>query len=326
MRTTKVGLFLTEFYTALTSKDLTLPKFFSSRQRRVRRKEFATPPQLVLDTIAGYEQDTTMRAVLNRLDTLEDHMTKHRDGRRYFVRAYRHMTEAIRRAVESEGQPLFEDPAWVASFDVSFARVYFERLKNYYDPQALAPEPLPQCWRQAFAVARDSRLPFLPVFMMMASGINAHLLYDVPFALAQSGVFGMTDEVQAAHKRDFMRINQLVKRKINPIKRIVLQSKSARRLKLMDGVEALQEIFNFVTFSGFVQQRYLAWVRGQHLAEGLLSYEQLDKCACTNLDSLKTIKGMVKLAFEAILYYFFLETMALMTATPSSIIQTPLLN
>ena len=87
-----------------------------------------------------------------------------------FAQTYRRTTAAVGAAV-AEGR--FEDPEWVARWDVVFARLYVDAL----DAQ-LSGRPVPRPWRLAFEAPAD-----LPALRHVLLGINAHINYDLPQAL-----------------------------------------------------------------------------------------------------------------------------------------------
>src|SRR3954447_4049671 len=95
------------------------------------------------------------------------------DPARFFLGTYLRTTQAVRTAMD-EG--LFEDPAWVAEWDVDFAGFYLDALEAYRRDPGTAPGP----WREAFGAS-----PSLPPEAHVLLGMNAHINYDLPQSLVR---------------------------------------------------------------------------------------------------------------------------------------------
>jgi hypothetical protein len=95
------------------------------------------------------------------------------DPARFFLATYLRITRAVRTALDSG---LFEDPSWVATWDVDFAGLYIDALEAYRRDPATAPAP----WRQAFDATSTLR-PQAHVLL----GVNAHINYDLPQSLVR---------------------------------------------------------------------------------------------------------------------------------------------
>jgi hypothetical protein len=93
------------------------------------------------------------------------------DPARFFLGTYLRTTQALRGTLD---HGLFEDPAWVAEWDVDFAGFYLDALEAYRRDPASAPRP----WRQAFGAA-----PALPPEAHVLLGMNAHINFDLPQSL-----------------------------------------------------------------------------------------------------------------------------------------------
>ena len=92
-------------------------------------------------------------------------------GLREFLATYQRTTAAVGKAI-LDG--VFEDPAWVEQWDVSFARLYLDA----FDAQVAGGRGVPRPWRLAFEAPAD-----LPALRQVLLGINAHVNYDLPQAL-----------------------------------------------------------------------------------------------------------------------------------------------
>jgi len=119
------------------------------------------------------------------------------DPARFFLGTYLRTTQAVRMALD-DGR--FEDPAWVAEWDVEFAGFYLDALEAY----RLDPETAPDPWRRAFGAARS-----LPPEAHVLLGMNAHINFDLPQSLLRvipDDEFADL-EVLASRERDHERID-----------------------------------------------------------------------------------------------------------------------
>ena len=122
------------------------------------------------------------------------------DPRRFFLGTYLRTTQAIGRALDDGA---FEDPEWVAAWDVEFAGRYLDALTAYRRQPASAPEP----WRLAFGADPD-----LPAEAHVLLGVNAHINFDLPQSLV--AVIAPEDfadpVVLASRERDHERIDAVL--------------------------------------------------------------------------------------------------------------------
>jgi Family of unknown function (DUF5995) len=95
------------------------------------------------------------------------------DPARFFLGTYLRITRAVGTAV-ADG--LFEDPSWVARWDVDFAGFYLDALEAYRRDPATAPAP----WREAFGAKAT-----LPPQGHVLLGVNAHINFDLPQSLVR---------------------------------------------------------------------------------------------------------------------------------------------
>src|SRR5664279_6648776 len=113
---------------------------------------------------------TAIEEVARRLQDRADTLPVALEHRRVFLDTYRRTTLAVGVAVD---EARFEDPDWVAVWDVRFAELYLDA----HDAD-LAGERVPRPWRLAFDAPAD-----LPALRHVLLGINAHVNYDLPQAL-----------------------------------------------------------------------------------------------------------------------------------------------
>jgi hypothetical protein len=119
--------------------------------------------------------------------------------RRIFLDTYRRTTLAVGAAVDRAS---FEEPRWVAAWDVAFAQLYLDALAA-----DLAGTRVPRPWRLAFDAPAE-----LPALRHVLLGINAHVNYDLPQALlAVISDADFEDPVLIARRRrDHERIDEVL--------------------------------------------------------------------------------------------------------------------
>jgi Family of unknown function (DUF5995) len=93
------------------------------------------------------------------------------DPARFFLGTYLRTTEAVGLALDDG---LFEDPTWVARWDVDFAELYLDALAAH----RTSPEAPAAPWRRAFGAD-----PGLPPEAHVLLGMNAHINFDLPLSL-----------------------------------------------------------------------------------------------------------------------------------------------
>src|SRR5688500_2264390 len=94
-----------------------------------------------------------------------------REPGRFFLGTYLRTTRAVGAALDRGG---FEDPDWVAAWDVDFAELYLDALEASRQDASSVAAP----WRQAFG-ARAGLPPEAHVLL----GMNAHINFDLPQSL-----------------------------------------------------------------------------------------------------------------------------------------------
>ena len=112
-------------------------------------------------------------ALVVRMSAALHELTAERDPGRFFLGTYLRITQAIGAAIDA-GR--FEDPEWVAAWDVDFAELYLDALAAYRAGPAGAPRP----WQLAFGAD-----PGLPPEAHVLLGVNAHINYDLPQSMVR---------------------------------------------------------------------------------------------------------------------------------------------
>ncbi|HEY0126660.1 MAG TPA: DUF5995 family protein [Blastococcus sp.] len=115
--------------------------------------------------------DDAVAALVARMESLLAPLEEGRDPARFFLGTYLRTTRAVATALAA-GR--FEDPSWVAAWDVEFACFYLDALELH----GKAPEAVPAPWR--LALGAD---PGLPPEAHVLLGMNAHINYDLPQSL-----------------------------------------------------------------------------------------------------------------------------------------------
>jgi hypothetical protein len=114
-----------------------------------------------------------IEALIARMGALLGALEAEQDPGRFFLGTYLRTTEAVAAALAA-GR--FEDPAWVAAWDVDFAGFYLDALEAWRADPPTAPAP----WRLAFGAD-----PGLPPEAHVLLGMNAHINFDLPQSLVR---------------------------------------------------------------------------------------------------------------------------------------------
>lgn len=115
--------------------------------------------------------DPRIDELLERMRGLHETLEDEGNPARFFLGTYLRTTEAVGSAL-SAGR--FEDPSWVAVWDVDFAGFYLDALEAHRK----APADVAAPWRLAFGAD-----PGLPPEAHVLLGMNAHINYDLPQSL-----------------------------------------------------------------------------------------------------------------------------------------------
>jgi hypothetical protein len=141
-----------------------------------------------------------MDALVRRMAELLHDMEARRDPARFFLGTYLRTTRAVGEALEVGD---FEDPDWVARWDVDFADLYLDAVEAHRNAPGSAAAP----WRLAFGAT-----PGLPPEAHFLLGMNAHINYDLPQSLLRvipPGDFADPDVLALRH-RDHERIDDVL--------------------------------------------------------------------------------------------------------------------
>ncbi len=160
-------------------------------------------------------------ALVARMADLLRRLEDDGDPARFFLSTYLRTTRAVGTAL-ADGA--FEDPAWVAHWDVDFADLYLRAVENHRRTPAAVAEP----WRLALG-ADPSLRPEAHVLL----GMNAHINFDLPQSLVR--MMGPPDfadpGVLALRRRDHERIDAVLAGRVAE-EDVALQGAGGRRTTL----------------------------------------------------------------------------------------------
>jgi Family of unknown function (DUF5995) len=141
-------------------------------------------------------QATTLDQVLTEMRALTE--VAEREGSRigYFAALYTRVTAAVTRGIRAG---FFEDGPQMERLDVAFANLYLDGVRRYRAGEG----GVRAAWRVAFEVAERPEATLLQHIYL---GMNAHLLVDLPIAVATT----CPREKLSSLRADFFRINLLV--------------------------------------------------------------------------------------------------------------------
>lgn len=152
----------------------------------------------------------------DRMQLLLERWQAAADPRADFLGCYRMMTANMLAAIRS-GE--FHDPDWVSSLLNHFAGYYFKALDAY--DQGLP--DIPQVWRYTFESAQK---PHSLVLQNLMLGVNAHINYDLIFAL-EDMLSPYWQQLSADERRarydDHCRVNHIIQRTIDSVQDTIIE-------------------------------------------------------------------------------------------------------
>jgi len=132
------------------------------------------------------------------------------DRRSIFLACYKMMTQNVVAAIRANE---FEDTPWVATLMDNFAEYYFKALDAFEHE----PDNSPDVWRIAFEHAQNPRTH---VLVSLVLGVNAHINYDLVFALSDL-LAGEWEQLTPAQRQmryhDHCRINAIISGTIDEV-------------------------------------------------------------------------------------------------------------
>jgi Family of unknown function (DUF5995) len=140
------------------------------------------------------------------------------DRRAIFLRLYYLMTLEVYKAIHGckpyEGSRTFLDPGWVHRLSGHFSSLYFESLTAPKSDRA---------WWAAHHIAEQPRSTVVQNAIL---GINAHINFDLPRAIATNLNPAELPDYKVMQKRKFDhdQVNDLLVRTINPVQRMMARN------------------------------------------------------------------------------------------------------
>jgi Family of unknown function (DUF5995) len=128
------------------------------------------------------------------------------DGIASFSRLYHEITCGVLEGVE---QGTFEAGTFIIDLDVNFACRYLAALRDLSEGREA-----PLCWATLFDVRSDPEIPTLNYAM---AGVNAHVNFDLAFALLATWETHPDPAERDAQHRDYCRINDIFYAKMNKL-------------------------------------------------------------------------------------------------------------
>jgi hypothetical protein len=195
--------------------------------------------------------------VIEHMRNLIDAWEAASDHRAIFLSCYAMMTHNMLLAV-NRGD--FEDNAWVSALLHRFAGYYFDALEAYEHESVGAP----LVWQVAFDAARREHTHVLQNLIL---GVNAHINYDLVFALADllgPEWVALSPEQRLARYRDHCRVNEIIYETINGVQDQVVE----RHSHAMDLVDKLMgPLDEWLTSSLISDWREQVWENATRLVE-----------------------------------------------------------
>jgi hypothetical protein len=172
-----------------------------------------------------------------------------------FARAYHRFTLALS-SYEASG--VFEDPAWIADFDVRFARRYELAVEH--------PDQRAKPWAIAMREAEEAPQR---TFRHLMLGIIAHMRYDLCAVLLE----GIIDDRDRRH-RDFLEVNAILARAVDGVQRSI-EARYGGVLAIADF--ALAHVDEVLTEKEFIAWRGEAWTNAMAILDGTKSLADVER-------------------------------------------------
>ncbi len=188
--------------------------------------------------------------VIREMEKAFDPLATSCDHDAVFALAYLRTTEEYRRTIEDAS--FFDDTPWVNHEDAVFARFYSDAYVAWHSGKT---EAVPEAWAVAFEAADDRSVSAAGNLFL---GINAHVMRDLPYVLANIGIVAPDGSVR---KADHDRVNEFLNRVPDD-----LIPEIARRFDpTIDDGEAPTTLDNMLTFQVLPTWREAAWRNAERL-------------------------------------------------------------
>jgi len=203
------------------------------------------------------------------------------DGLKWFNGLYLQVTEAVQARVNAGD---FEDPAWVATLDVRFARFYLAAVESSLSVSAQGQTP--GCWQALYD--RRSQAAIARIQFALA-GMNAHINHDLPQAVLDiCRTTGVPPQHGTAQYNDFTALN-------TTLDSLIDAAKAELNVRLLgDALPTASHLEDTLAAWSMTDAREAAW----NNAELLWHLDDAPLAASTFLDGLD---GLTAVASKTIL-------------------------
>jgi hypothetical protein len=196
-----------------------------------------------------------------------------------FALSYLLTTQEYRRTIDD--RTFFEDTRFVNHEDAVFARYYFEAYDAWHDGRRTL---APGAWRIAFGEA-ESRSQTASGNLLL--GINAHVMRDLPFVLAD---IGLVKPDGGTRKTDHDRVNVFLNRVTLPLREAIVR----RFDPAYDDTDVPTALDDTTMFQTIAAWRELAWRNAERLTSARSPAErarvagEIERAATTQAVLLRT--------------------------------------
>ena len=208
----------------------------------------SSPADQALADIVGRPAPATIADVIAQMQDI-DAILADNDGLKWFNKLYLMVTEQVDLNPPNGG---WQDPNWLLSLDVVFARYYFGAIRGY-----LAGTGIPSSWGALFEVrfkAGIDRIQFA------VAGMNAHINHDLAQALTDTGAaLSVTPAPNGPEHADYESVNALLNNLI-PATLTMLASDALGVIAQDTGM-----VGRLLAFWNICRARDLAWDFANHL-------------------------------------------------------------
>lgn len=210
-------------------------------------------------TVAIGDPPHSVAGVLDRLTAIQvvtgpiGGDLRERDGLGAFNHLYRRITGKVLEDLEA-GR--FHDPLFLETLDIEFAKRYFEALIRFEAGDVSAP----RCWT---VLLQNRSTRGLQDLQFATAGVNAHVNYDLPFALLTTWAavgYEETSFPQNQQSRDYLRVNNIFHAEMTSL-----------RLELEDPMESwldrghVSHLLSTLSDEAVVADRSAAWMVAERL-------------------------------------------------------------
>jgi hypothetical protein len=171
------------------------------------------------------------------LQEMQDYVARwdeQQDRRAIFLNCYALMTENMLNALDKRE---FYDSVWVNALLEHFAEYYFQALAAYEQD----PRTAPRVWNIAFAAAKNQQVNVIAKLLL---GVNAHINYDLVFAIADM-LAPEWENLSAAQRelryQDHCHVNAIIAKTIDAVQDQVIERHNTRYALVDDLLGSLDE-------------------------------------------------------------------------------------